>query len=73
MSQNLVKRSFEAKINQMTWKPDIKSRLDQLLDSNESEKIAVFDADGTLWHDDLGEAFFKFQIENKLAPGLKNI
>jgi len=30
--------------------------------------IAAFDADGTLWNADLGEAFFKFQIDNKLVP-----
>lgn len=26
--------------------------------------VAVFDADGTLWDTDLGEAFFKWQIQN---------
>ena len=49
----------------MTWNTNIKSALDQLLASEAQEKIAVFDADGTLWHDDLGESFFQFQIENK--------
>lgn len=57
----------------MTWKAEIKEALDQLIDTKEANKIAVFDADGTLWHGDLGEAFFKYQIENKLAPGLKGI
>lgn len=28
--------------------------------------FAAFDADGTLWEFDLGESFFKYQIENKL-------
>jgi len=42
----------------MTWTADIKLALDQLMESKEAEKIAVFDADGTLWHDDLGESFF---------------
>src|SRR3984957_2954260 len=54
----------------MAGKTEIKSAIDQLLDSKEPEKIAVFDADGTLWHDDLGEAFFKYQIQNHLAPGI---
>ena len=57
----------------MAWKIEIKQALDQLLESKEADKTAVFDADGTLWHDDLGESFFKYQIENKLAPGIKNI
>ncbi len=30
--------------------------------------IAAFDADGTLWNTDLGEAFFQFQIDKKLIP-----
>ena len=29
---------------------------------------AAFDADGTLWATDLGEAFFKFQIQRNLLP-----
>ena len=31
-------------------------------------KIAVFDADGTLWRGDLGEAFIQYQLANDLAP-----
>lgn len=31
-------------------------------------KIAAFDADGTLWDNDAGNAFFNFEIENKLLP-----
>ena len=57
----------------MDWNPGIKAALDQILKTQEPQKVAVFDADGTLWHDDLGEAFFKYQIEHKLAPGLKGI
>lgn len=30
--------------------------------------VAAFDADGTLWDTDLGEAFFKYQIEKNLLP-----
>ncbi len=32
--------------------------------------IAAFDADGTLWKTDLGESFFKYQIEQKLLSNL---
>ncbi len=31
-------------------------------------RIAAFDADGTLWDCDVGEIFFKYQIENDLVP-----
>ncbi len=57
----------------MTWNPEIKTTIDRVLKTKETSKLAVFDADGTLWHDDLGEAFFKHQIEKNLAPGLRNI
>ncbi len=30
--------------------------------------VAAFDADGTLWNTDMGEAFFEFIIQNKLVP-----
>lgn len=32
--------------------------------------IAAFDADGTLWDTDLGEALFEYQIRNNLLPNL---
>ena len=32
--------------------------------------VAAFDADGTLWDTDLGENFFKYEIEQKLLNGL---
>src|SRR4051812_12172047 len=31
-------------------------------------KIAVFDADGTLWRGDVGEAFFRYQVERRIIP-----
>jgi phosphoserine phosphatase len=40
-------------------------------DRHRDRRIAAFDADGTLWDTDLGEAFFDFQIKNcglKLPP-----
>lgn len=33
-----------------------------------SHPCVAFDADGTLWDTDLGENFFRFQIDNKLVP-----
>ncbi len=30
--------------------------------------VAAFDADGTLWNTDMGEAFFDYPIKNKLVP-----
>jgi HAD superfamily phosphoserine phosphatase-like hydrolase len=35
--------------------------------AKDSEPIAAFDADGTLWDIDLGETFFQHQIDNKLV------
>lgn len=35
--------------------------------AKDSEPVAAFDADGTLWDIDLGETFFNYQIDNKLV------
>lgn len=56
-----------------TWNPMTKAELNTLLDALEKHRpkgraIAAFDADGTLWDTDLGEALFGYQIENKLVP-----
>lgn len=32
--------------------------------------VAAFDADGTLWHTDLGENFFRYEIDHCALPGL---
>lgn len=32
--------------------------------------VAAFDADGTLWDTDLGENFFRWQVEHKVLPNL---
>jgi HAD superfamily phosphoserine phosphatase-like hydrolase len=44
----------------------IHTALDYAL-AKDSEPIAAFDADGTLWDIDLGETFFHHQIDNKLV------
>lgn len=54
-------------------KPIPKPQLQNLLDDLEKHRpsgraIAAFDADGTLWNTDLGEAFFNYLIVNQLVP-----
>lgn len=44
----------------------IHTALDYTL-AKDSEPVAAFDADGTLWDTDLGEAFFQYQIDQKLV------
>ena len=52
------------------WDPLYQFSFKKLLeDSTEiANPLAVFDADGTLWRDDLGEAFFEKLIETKQLP-----
>lgn len=53
------------------YSKDIWDRINTALDyalAKDSEPIAAFDADGTLWDIDLGEAFFQYQIDHKLIP-----
>src|SRR5437588_323317 len=57
----------------MDWSPEIEAALAEILNITDSRKVAVFDADGTLWHDDLGEAFFKYQVENQLIPSIADL
>ena len=57
----------------MKWNSDIQILLNSILSSQDKHKFAVFDADGTLWHDDIGESFFQHQIDHDLSPGLANI
>jgi phosphoserine phosphatase len=64
-------------MHQFTPQADLKpfppAKLQALLDDLEKFRpagraIAAFDADGTLWNTDMGEAFFNYQIENRLVP-----
>lgn len=53
--------------------PFPKHQLTQLLNDLEQSRpagqaVAAFDADGTLWNTDLGEALFQYTIRNKLVP-----
>lgn len=48
------------------WTQIEKSILD--LKKNQSELVAAFDADGTLWDTDLGENFFQYQIDQEQVP-----
>ncbi|MDZ4678647.1 MAG: HAD family hydrolase [Oligoflexia bacterium] len=60
-------------MNGNDWFSEIKIKIEQVLSTTTSNKSAVFDVDGTLWHDDIGEGFFKYQVKNQSAPGLRGI
>ncbi len=52
------------------YSKEIWDRINTALDyalAKDSEPIAAFDADGTLWDIDLGEAFFQYQIDQRLV------
>lgn len=52
------------------YSKEIWDRINTALDyalAKDAEPVAAFDADGTLWDTDLGEAFFHYQIDNKLV------
>lgn len=48
-----------------TWSPEINAALDHFLSRDLHGEVAVFDADGTLWHEDVGEAFLHWLIDQK--------
>jgi phosphoserine phosphatase len=53
-----------------TFSPDIWAQINKTLDlvlQQDSQPVAAFDADGTLWDIDLGENFFEYIIQNKLV------
>jgi HAD superfamily phosphoserine phosphatase-like hydrolase len=51
----------------------INTELDQELNASSVPLVAAFDADGTLWDTDLGEAFFKYQIKQNILPEFKKL
>ncbi len=55
------------------YSPEIWTRIREALAEERKlhkRPVAAFDADGTLWDTDLGESFFKYQIQKKLLSGL---
>lgn len=56
------------KVNRFS--PELFQSIQNSLDPAADQKVAAFDADGTLWDTDLGEAFFRYQIQNCPLPGL---
>lgn len=40
----------------------------QSIFNENGRKVAVFDADGTIWSGDVSELFFQYLIENKIKP-----
>ncbi|MBI2264887.1 MAG: haloacid dehalogenase-like hydrolase [Armatimonadetes bacterium] len=56
-----------------TWNPIAEERLEAFFDKVKSgqiqKPIAVFDADGTLWRNDVGEGFARWLIENGKLKG----
>jgi HAD superfamily phosphoserine phosphatase-like hydrolase len=58
---------YKSDIN--SWNPSVEKKINEFVKKVKEEEIkgqkAVFDADGTLWQNDLGETFLKWLIENK--------
>lgn len=66
MSLSLALASFAYDSQGTQWSPQIQTRLDQLLARPDLKgALIVFDADGTLWRDDIGEAFARWLIAEK--------
>lgn len=58
----LVMSSFSPEVHEKILK-FIESHEVKTGEKNSARKVAVFDADGTLWRGDVGESFLKFQIK----------
>lgn len=48
--------------------PEFRDAIQAVLDAPGPAPLACFDADGTLWSEDLGEAFFRWLIAGDLLP-----
>lgn len=57
----------------LNWSPANQQAIDALFKNDLKGQVAVFDADQTLWRDDVGEGFLHWLIDNqhlvKAAPG----
>ncbi len=49
---------------------EITSRLELCVQLKKTPPVAVFDADGTLWDIDVGELFFRYEIDHKLIRSI---
>jgi len=47
------------------WNTRVQNHLEQFASQVKPNQVAVFDADGTLWKDDVGEGFLKWLIKHK--------
>lgn len=54
----------------LTWQKLKAALKEEKASSTGSKPVAAFDADGTLWHTDLGENFFRYQIAHSGLQGL---
>ena len=52
---------------------NILTNIDRKIETSSGPNYAVFDADGTLWNDDVGENFFQYQIDHCGLQALQDI
>ncbi|MCB0377968.1 MAG: HAD-IB family phosphatase [Bdellovibrionales bacterium] len=50
-----------------------KNQITNFMEKNTGPYYAAFDADGTLWNNDLGEQFFQYEIDHCHLESLKNV
>ena len=51
---------------------ELQNRTEEIIKKTPVPHYAAFDADGTLWNEDLGEQFFQYQIDHCQLPSLEN-
>ena len=49
----------------------IQNHLEKIMENSSGPYYAAFDADGTLWNEDIGEKFFQYQIDHCFLPELE--
>ena len=50
------------------FSPDFRAAVEARLEPRAGRRVACFDADGTLWAEDIGEAFLRWLIAGRLLP-----